>query len=266
MPRDSADGEPYPEELIGIFEAQEDELKARFKSGRQKHEHGGLKGEDAESIVREFLIDFLPRVYEFPNGEIIDKHANRSREVDIAICNRFHPFTYSKEGQGILFIEGVEGVVEVKSTLNRNHLRSGIENCRSVRQLDPSIPEGTMLYGRDAQFETTPYFIFGFNTPYEIGTLVDKIRELETELDITEHEQIDAILTLDAGLILNFKKSDALELRHDETGGEFFGYGINNYETDLLMFLLAMYDKLPQFIHMPNWLQSYLRPDFIIRG
>lgn len=104
--------EDLPSELVNLFAAESDVMDARLERSRFKHNHGTLRGDISEKVIQEFLQDYLPSEYGYANGEIMDRQWNRSKEVDIAICSSAHPFTYNRDGSGILFKEGVSSVIE----------------------------------------------------------------------------------------------------------------------------------------------------------
>jgi hypothetical protein len=206
------------------------------------------------------LSDYLPRSYGLGNGEIIDTRGATSKEVDIAACNQFHPYTYSRGGQGLLFIEGVEAVVEAKSVLNEKHLEQSIKNCKSVRTLHTNILAGTMAYehgsGTLNRSEITPYAIFAFESPYTIRTLGEKLMQLNQELCISDDERIDLIFSLDRGLIADNKEYDHIKI--GDQSGISSGYTHVDIEPQLLMFLILLQDKMPQVSSMPNILKQYM--------
>lgn len=246
--------------LEELFESKESSLQSKFEEIRSQFDHSGLKGDEGEEIVREFLSEYLPRNYGYGNGEIIDSEGTVSREVDIAICNQFHPFTYSKDGRGLLFVEGVEAVVEVKSVLNEDHLERSIENCSSVRSLEANTPAGTMGFDPRAEgFErvkVTPHAVFAFETPYNMETLQQKLMDLNDEKSISSRERIDLVFCLDKGLIVDSKEIDRLL----SEGADEYQTGLSVVDTSpsLLMFLILLQDKMPQVNSMPNILKQYI--------
>lgn len=178
--------------------------------------------------------------------------------MDIAICNDDHPFTYEEEGQGILFIEGVDCCVEVKTTLNENHLKAAIQNCQSVRELRPEIPEGTTWYKENTsvdRLEMVPYAVFAFESDYSTSGLVEKIDDLNDELGIASSNSIDIIYALDTGLIYNHRQDEFRD------SGLVSGYSRVPPEPELLMFLIYLYRMMPSVSHMPNLLEAYFKPN-----
>lgn len=249
------------EKLLDIISSQSESLVADFEQIRSEFSHSGLKGDESEDIVRKFLERYLPQTYGFANGQIMDRNGTLSREIDIAICNRFHPYSYSGGGKGLLFIEGVDAVVECKSRLNESHLEAALKNCRSVRELEVQIPEGTQITGRVhngmSRIDLTSHAIFAFECPYTLETLDRKLGEIIESNGISKQEAPDLIYAHDTGLIVMNREMDGLKL-FDESGEAIPGYAINRVEPHLLMFLMSLQDKMPDLAWMPNFFKEYI--------
>ncbi|AHZ21985.1 hypothetical protein E6P09_07655 [Haloferax mediterranei ATCC 33500] len=257
-----SENDQFNNQMGDLMRSEAQKLVSEFNQIRSKYSHGGLKGSDTEDIVQEFLEQYLPKTYGFGNGQIIDSSAQISKEVDIAICNQFHPFTYSKNGRGMLFAEGVDAVVEVKSVLNESHLRKSIKNCRSVRSLNVQIPAGTHWWDGETdgkkRMETTPYAIFAFECPYTLKTLDEKREKIIDDLDIQIDEAVDLIYAIDTGLIVLNRDIDDMVLWGEELGIRSPGYVRNTSEPDLLQFLLFLQDKMPNISYIPNIMKQYI--------
>lgn len=248
---------PFTQRLANMLESEAAGMQASLEQTRQEFSQGGLKGDSGEKIVRKRLKKYLPRKYGFANGQIIDSHGKQSKEVDIAICNEGHPFTYEEEGQGVLFIEGVDCCIEVKSTLNQHHLKTAILNCQSVRELQPEIPTGSMRMRSEGEdrMQMVPYALFAFESDYNPRGLIEKIEELNEELHVNQRNTIDLIYMLDTGLVYNY--------RHDkpQNDGSETGYSEIRTEPQLLMFLVYLSRLMPTIQSTGNVLDSYCRPD-----
>jgi hypothetical protein len=81
--------------------------------------HMGDRGENRESILRKFLEDHLPARYGFAKGQVINSSGEISHSADIIIYDRLScPLFYAGQ-TAILPVEGVYGIIEVKSTLSK---------------------------------------------------------------------------------------------------------------------------------------------------
>lgn len=248
---------PFTKHLTSLFEKESEGIQKDIEKSREEFSHSGLKGDEFEEAVKKLLQKYLPRKYGLANGQIIDSNGGLSKEVDIGICNEYHPFTYQEGGQGVLFIEGVDCCVEVKSVLNADHLQRAIQNCESVRDLEPKIPEGAQWYqkpGGNSRLQRVPYAIFAFESNYSRAELAKKIAKLNKDMGVSETHTIDLIHVLDTGLIVNSDETPS-EWSSDEE------YSQIPAKPALLMFLLYLYRLMPAIQFMPNLLDSYFRPD-----
>ena len=93
-------------------------LLAKFReAGFVKHL--GDRGDNREHILREFLAAHLPKKYGVAKGQIITKTGQTSHSADIIIYDAVTtPVLYS-EKTAIVPIEGVYGIIEVKSSLSK---------------------------------------------------------------------------------------------------------------------------------------------------
>ena len=247
----------FPERLSAIFQAEADRLKSDIKKAEGEFNHNTLKGSTAEQVAQDFLRRYFPPEYGFGKGQIIDSTGSDSKEIDIAICNPSHPFTYEREGRGIFFIETVDAVIEVKSTLG--DIEGIIDHCRSVRNLSPKSKYGGNHLSKKSmdRIRRTPYAVFSFGTDYKLGTIKRKLEELQEE----EYNYIDLVYVLGKGLIYyersELRIHDHFKASHkDDTGG----YVINEISPDLLVFLMLLSDKMPDVQDPAHPLAAYLSP------
>ncbi len=114
----------------------ENTLLDRFKQAGFV-QHAGDKGENREKILREFLSEHLPKRYGVTKGEILTKHGKRSHAADIIIYDAENcPVLYVGE-TAILPVEGVYGIIEVKSTLSKTELVDALGKIESFKNLAP---------------------------------------------------------------------------------------------------------------------------------
>lgn len=99
--------------------------------------HSGDKGENREHILREFLKTHLPKRYGVTKGEILTKEGQRSHAVDIIIYDALNcPVLYSEQ-TAIVPIEGVYGIIEVKSRLSKAEFLDAARKIESFKRLAP---------------------------------------------------------------------------------------------------------------------------------
>ena len=111
-------------------------MLARFReAGFIKH--AGDKGENREHILREFLATHLPKKYGVAKGEIVTKNGQHSHSADIVIYDAVNcPVLYS-EKTAIIPIEGVFGIIEVKSSLSKAEFVGAARQIEAFKKLAP---------------------------------------------------------------------------------------------------------------------------------
>lgn len=122
--------------LPKLFASIEATMLARFReAGFIKH--AGDKGENREHILREFLSNHLPKKYGVTKGEIITRTGERTHSADVIIYDAVNcPVLYS-EKTSIVPVEGVYGVIEVKSSLSKAEFISAARQIESFKRLAP---------------------------------------------------------------------------------------------------------------------------------
>jgi hypothetical protein len=99
--------------------------------------HAGDKGENREEILREFLSTHLPKRYGVIKGEIITKDGVHSHAADIIIYDALDcPVLYNVK-TAVLPIEGVYGIIEVKSRLSKVEFLDASCKIESFKRLAP---------------------------------------------------------------------------------------------------------------------------------
>lgn len=122
--------------LPQLLASIEQTMLARFReAGFIKH--AGDKGENREHILREFLATHLPKKYGVSKGEIVTKDGQHSHSADIVIFDAINcPVLYS-EKTAIIPIEGVFGVIEVKSSLSKAEFIGAARQIEAFKKLAP---------------------------------------------------------------------------------------------------------------------------------
>lgn len=118
-----------------LFTCASTELQLAFKK-TLSYQHNGIKGNERESKIKEFLESKLPHKYKITSGEIINQDNLVSHQIDIIVYNHFDSAPIEVgSNTSILPIESVYGTIEVKSKLSKEKLIEGLENIKSVKQL-----------------------------------------------------------------------------------------------------------------------------------
>jgi hypothetical protein len=101
-------------------------------------------GHNRELFCDKFLRHILPPKLTLRNGEIWDSQGNRTGQLDIVILRDDTPsltFGGIVSGADTYLVEGVFGVIEVKSNLTRDKLQEALTTLKRVKLLRPSNDE-----------------------------------------------------------------------------------------------------------------------------
>lgn len=239
--------------LEDLFRTASERMKLDFEEASQKYKTPDDVAEHREEIVMKFLRKYFPPTYQFGKGEIIDSEGHRSGQVDIVICNAYHPFTVSESGIGLFFSEGVECAVEVKSDLSdKRELKRGLQQIVKIKKLKRKLIKGDLMFGSDfdqERLERIPAFLFGFQAP-SLAKLKSNISKIYEKSRTPLEEQIDAVVVLDEGTILNIK--DTRDPLHIEVDGQrkLGLVGLDFRDKTLIFFLFHLSQIVPREIRM----------------
>lgn len=153
--------------LEDLFSSIESTLLSRFKESGFIN-HNGDKGENREEILIEFLRNHLPKRYGVTKGEVIIQKGERSHAIDIIIYDSVNcPVLYAGK-TSILPIEGVYGIIEVKSTLSKNEALDALSKVESFKKLAPR--ELGITSSQDAVTLHRPSRPFGIVLGYQLSS------------------------------------------------------------------------------------------------
>ena len=162
-------------ELNQLFNSIEATMLARFKESGFIH-HNGDKGENREEFLMGFLKTHLPKRYGVTKGEVITKEGLRSHAIDIIIYDAVNcPVLYAGK-TSILPVEGVYGIIEVKSTLSKSEFDDAAEKITSFKKLAPRDLGviATREYATVHRASRPFGIVFGFNIS---GNSLDSLKE-----------------------------------------------------------------------------------------
>jgi len=137
-------------------------------------------GDCREDALIQFLKNGkLPSKYGIGSGEIISPLREVSRQSDLIIydAGKCPLWIYSQKVQ-VFPIEGVYGIIEVKSKLSKAKFKEGLVNIEQIKKMvtrdniSRSLPIGTMVYSRPIPFG----IIFG----YKLGN--NSLKSLEKNI------------------------------------------------------------------------------------
>lgn len=197
-------------EIKEFFSNVEKTISSKFKeSGFTRH--AGDKGANREQILRKFLAKHLPRKYGVTRGELITGQGKHTHSVDIIIYDALNcPILYSGDTE-ILPIEGVYGIIEVKSKLSKDELLDAVKKIESFKKIAPRSP--SLIRTRESVTLHMPSRPFGVVLGYELGgnslsTLFDNFCEANHNISIVNYIA-NLVVVLGVGL-LHYEKINLL--------------------------------------------------------
>jgi hypothetical protein len=159
--------------------------------------HSGLKGHEAEDIVRQFLRGHLPKRFDVGSGFVIDPLDNISRQTDVIIYDALNcPVYRASETAAIIPSDNVACVIEVKSRLDKDAMRDAFANISELKALAKTKPPSVPFLVTTQ----TLCCLFAFSTPITMEKLSEHYVEYAKSHGIGRH--IDIVLVLDKGIIM----------------------------------------------------------------
>ncbi|MFL6334616.1 MAG: DUF6602 domain-containing protein [Pyrinomonadaceae bacterium] len=191
--------------------------------------HSGLKGNQAEGLVKAFLKGHLPKRFDVGSGFILDHFDNVSKQTDVIIYDAFNcPVYRASDDAGIFPSDNVAAVVEVKSRLDKEQLTSSFENIMATKQLSKRVAEGPFFITSQ-----TLGCLFAFDSSISLDKIVEHYTDLTKKYGIGHH--IDIILVLDKGTVAMWSKPQSFNV-----WGRYFHEGVNKQLSEGLHFALAI--------------------------
>lgn len=232
MPRGGSKVNPTFKMILS--EARRDLWNAWLRA--KNFQHSGIRGDEREEAVRKFLRERLPGAYAAVKGEAIDFQDRHSTQLDIAIydCIRNCPLI-AKSDQILLPAEALLSVVEVKSVLTLDELKTCFEAAKQLRRLKPFKENfvDTRLNGTwaDDRKPRCFYTVLAYESnlgPSEWLTKEwDRVNKAADEVQC-QPNIIDRILVLDRGLIIpTFQSGKIIAVDSEEALHEWFLHLIN---------------------------------------
>jgi hypothetical protein len=138
-----------------------EQILSRFNDIRELIQHEGSKGARVEIEVRKFLLEFLPKRYEYGSGIVIDSsgsEVDRSKQEDILVVDKFfNPRLFLDEEPSVYPVEVIYCGIEVKTSMDAIELQKAITNIASLKRLKFVQEESTEIRGdKIIMSRTTP--------------------------------------------------------------------------------------------------------------
>lgn len=122
--------------VSSLFLSIESSISAQFETSKIIS-HSGDKGENREQFLIDFLSKHLPKRYGVVKGQVINKHGEISHAIDIIIYDAVNSPLFFSEKTAILPVEGVYGIIEVKSSLSKSEFLDAASKIDSFKKMAP---------------------------------------------------------------------------------------------------------------------------------
>jgi hypothetical protein len=167
-------------------------------------QHAGDRGGNREEILRTFLSQHLPSKYGVTKGEVVTKSGVHSHAADVLIYDAINcPVLYVGETR-VLPIEGVYGVIEVKSRLSKAELLDAAKKIEAFKRLAPR--ELSVIRTREyvtVHRPSRPFgIVFGFDL---VDNSLDSLLDNWHEANLVIHDvnfMANLVAILGEGLLL----------------------------------------------------------------
>jgi len=251
--------------LQKIFQGVSKKLQVDFEFLTSQLSHSLSTGEAREFVLRELLRHYLPAKLGVEKGIIVSSIRDElpSKQIDIVIYDKLNmPALYAAENLRVFPIEGVYGVIEVKSKLDSKTLKRAIDNIRSVKKLTKgafveqkgATYQNVTLYGEKTTYFPVLGFIFSYTAIKNIRKLKDKIGQSDDLQNLVNN--IDTVCVLNDSIITNRKNDGNIIVTKEPNTTR----GFIKTSDSLLLFYLLMMHVLPQTwmrpIRMTDYAQS----------
>lgn len=234
--------------LHDIFKGLQRQMTYSLETARENIQHPSTKGTVTEDEWLNLFKKYLPQRYTAERAFVIDSYDHISEQQDVVIFDRhYSPFIYKTDSTAYIPAESVYAVIEVKQSLNKEHLVAAANKVSSVRNLHrtskqivhaggtfPARQPGPIIGGIVAlESEWTPPF-------------GDAFRELLKSFDLSHHVNIGCSL-----------KDGAFENILNDGGASSLWNSPS--ETALISFFLKLLNQLQSLGTVPAMdLGSYL--------
>jgi hypothetical protein len=167
---------------ITVAKAIAEQLHRMLDTKKQQAEllkHNLEKGLGNEQALRDLLAWFLPRRFGIGKGKIVNSQGEMSRQLDIIIYDALQcPTLFIDENENqIVPIEGVYGVIEVKTTLTASTLKDAFDNLQTVYSLKTRRNVST----NDFLILCPPSLqVFGFSDQRSLNVIANQFNDLSS--------------------------------------------------------------------------------------
>lgn len=192
--------------LLDILRGQAAKMFEELKMISKLYPNNGEKGREAESILRKFLTEVIPKKWEVGTGFVVDAKNNKSNQTDIFIyANEKSPY-YRGYEISLIPIQYLASAIEVKMKLTTDEL---IDSMVKFEKIDDMFNEN----GCDGKRPLNILFCYSSNI--KLSKIFDYLHHPEIfEKEIKKaggsfKKTIDLVCVLDRGVVVKQKARDA---------------------------------------------------------
>lgn len=122
--------------LPRLLDQMHKSVEAKLEMSREVCEHPVARGDATERVWLDALRKYLPARYRAKSAFVVDSRGEMSQQIDVVIFDRqYSPLMFKYQGYRVIPAESVYAVLEVKQTLNREHVQYAGDKVASVRRL-----------------------------------------------------------------------------------------------------------------------------------
>lgn len=235
-------------EVREIFKLISKQLSIEFEKTKVS-KHNPTIGGYREKALKDFLSEGkLPPKYALGSGEIVSPYFGYSKQADIIIYNRDDcPTLFYNEENSVYPIEGIYGVIEVKSKLSKDKLIEGLNNIATFKKMIK--PNVVKKFGGNISFKASEPFGILFAYDLESNSLESLKKNFEEwGKDKERIESPNLIVILNKGIIYDSYSGELKTLRSIDTTllkSQNFCPNILEFKEDTLFeFFKTLYDQL----------------------
>jgi hypothetical protein len=217
----------------------------------------------ARALGQEIQKHFIECASFHENCEIHDTHGRVTKEIDLALLNRFHPTFLLTDPPRSLYMEGVIAAAEVKTSLDKRDTIDCLEKAQAFKRLLARV-EGNDLAAHSVDSEDTfrflirrPFFAFAYEDSRPLSSLQKNIEEWMIDNCAPDHEKIDAVFVLNKGIMVNLASGAGAIEAKDAKGNLVSGFARRETKAIFSQLILWLSLVCPSFSSLNPILLKY---------
>ena len=189
-------GSRHSETQLSLIQAHFKRIARRLEAegaAARSFDHGTNRGQIREAFIREFLSQNTSPMTGIGTGEIIHAGTNASdqrNQIDVVIHNNRYPKISLATGVDLFLGETVSSFIEIKSKLEKSHVRKAAKTVKSIKEKLTWAPQ--KLNPTGLVKNPRPYsFIFAYDGPSQIKTILNWMKLISADDEYNLSQLID---------------------------------------------------------------------------